>query len=451
MVALLNTIVMPTLMKLVSMGAPYIFNTRKGENLIAHTDQQRVDPLVIVDYRASTLPYISDVVQSTMTSFIAFYLMAVKTKFNIAGADIVNLLGPLNPNRDLSSRDVRNLTNNVTAAASAAAMSHLAKAPGVGMLSMEGYRFGLPTPTLNPGLESFERDPTINHHIGESLVRISQEAAAAPASNFKAPQGEVDALAAHDHQERLRKAGSTMSGNARQDLEDSRSRNSVGFDGNVAEVVKDSIDLSVGKIVELTLTNAEGSSAQIPVLFRANTVIMPAFSLVQMLVDLTKNITRRERTLEWRSGMIDGLKDVLFATDLVRARVKGMVEDKSGTYQELMSRRAKSHLASVVSGSRSINTSSSIYILAKETADLLERESGGRLADPGFRAKLVENSYMMIMAVVDPQWETVVLYHAGIRTPTTVHLRDLKKVGKGKDVDMVEIIKLLQSGNAPMY
>lgn len=436
---LLNTIVVPTLMKFVNVALPYVFSTRKSESVIDYTSPQRVEPLAIIDHRASMLPYISDVIQATATSFIAFYLMAVQGRYNVAGVDIVNLLGPLNPARDVTAKERQALASNMSSSFANGPVSGFAKNRVISMLSADSYSFGLPTPGFTPGLESFHSDPTIRHHIGEGLERIAMEA-----EQVDRNQAAKDAIEDLRVAEDLAKAqGSAGERNA--------AKRSVGFDGNIAEVVKDSLNLSVGKVVELTLGNAEGGTAKVPVMFRVIATIMPSSSMVQMLVDLTKNVTRRERTLEWRAGQLDTIKDVLFATDLVRARVQGLIKDSSGTYQELLTRRSKNHTAAIVSGSRSINTASSIYILTKDTADQLERESGARLSDPNFRAKLVQNSYMMIMAVVDPQWENVVLYHAGIRQPTTVQIKDLKGVGKGKDVDIVEVIKLLQSSNAPQY
>ncbi len=435
--AMLNTIVLPTMLKFVNFALPYLFERSDTMSTIDYTRSQRVEPVTIVDKQASTLKYIDDVLQTLATSFTAFYLMAVQTRYNIGNVDIIRLLGPLNPDRDLSAGERRSFYNSFPAVARFGAAQTAAVQAVTGAVGMESivrdeiqmctqgraeaYRFGLPTPGYVPGLESYAHDPALMASLEANLL-----------SPFKAKPGVQVGTAAGKPDKVYPQGGMTTS-------------------GQIAEIIKDTTSLSVGKVVEVTLHDGNGKEAKVPVMIRLIASIMPSASIVQMFGDITKNITMKDRWLAWRAGQLDFIKDLIFATDIVDARIRGMANDGTGTYHEVLSRRSKNALAAVATKNPSVATASTLAILTSSTVEQLERETGGRFNDFRFRSKVFDNSYLMIVAVVNPQWETVTLYHRNIKLPTTLNLSALKSVGKGKDVDIIEVIKALQSSNAPMY
>lgn len=72
----------------------------KSKSLIEYTKPTRVEPIVLIDNKLSSLSFMPDVMQSLNSIFAAYYLQAVSLMVNVGKVDVVGLLDSVNPDRD---------------------------------------------------------------------------------------------------------------------------------------------------------------------------------------------------------------------------------------------------------------------------------------------------------------------------------------------------------------
>lgn len=79
---------------------PDLIRSAQTNSLIEYTRPTRVEPVCLVDIRASQLPYIDDVLYTALNNFTAYYLQAVSLTVNVGNVNVVKLLDKLNPSRN---------------------------------------------------------------------------------------------------------------------------------------------------------------------------------------------------------------------------------------------------------------------------------------------------------------------------------------------------------------
>jgi len=100
-------------------------------------------------------------------------------------------------------------------------------------------------------------------------------------------------------------------------------------------------------------------------------------------------------------------------------------------------------------GGPSVGTASSIIVLTEQTRQELERKIGSPLSDYKTRQGIFINTFSILIAVVDPEWEEITIYHRGIEMPTKLKATQLTAANKGNGPDVAEILKAYQLGSAP--
>ena len=118
-------------------------------------------------------------------------------------------------------------------------------------------------------------------------------------------------------------------------------------------------------------------------------------------------------------------------------------------YQEILKRRQKNRAAAYRTGRQSVADASNIVIMSTASSAKFEAACGGRLKDFRVRQRVFEETYLMLMVVIDPEWEQATIYHRGIALPTTVSVKAMKQNNKKGGVDVGEILKAYQLGNNP--
>lgn len=227
-----------------------------------------------------------------------------------------------------------------------------------------------------------------------------------------------------------------------------RRDDSVKFGDDATKVVREAVNLSVGKIIEVEV-ESEGQRAVFPVQIRLLTTTAPPDGITHILTLGNKNVTMKERFHAWRSGQLEFIRDIVMAQDIISAHKKGMLNDKSGIYHTSVKRRRKNFLASIMTGSPSVATASNIIVISDATRKEVEREIGGRLKDFRTREKIFSDSYAMLLVVVDPDWDNITVYHRSVETPTELTPREIKNPSKSGGPDVAEILKAYQLGNNP--
>lgn len=207
--------------------------------------------------------------------------------------------------------------------------------------------------------------------------------------------------------------------------------------------------LAVGKMLEVKVSS-EGNEATFPVSVRLTPVASRPEDIVRTMSSKSKDTTFSGRVHAWRSGQISFVKDLILCQDLIAEHRKALINDKTGMYRQSVKREKKNILSTILSGNISVGTASNIVVISSGTAKSLENEIGGKLKNFRVREKMFKDTYVMLLVVIDPEWEGITIYHRSIESPSDLSLSDVKQMGK-KDVDIGEILKAYQLGNSPSF
>lgn len=207
-------------------------------------------------------------------------------------------------------------------------------------------------------------------------------------------------------------------------------------------------NLAVGKLVNVELKDGE-HSAKLPVMIRLVPTTVPAKVLTHIFTATAKNSTFKERYHLWRAGQIRLVRDLMFNVDLIDEHRRALINDTSNVYMAVHDRRRNNVTRSFATGTPSMADASNIAIITKETAREMARELYGKIDSLSVRKKIFESSYLMLLVVVDEQWERVTIYHRGVDQPTEVSFREIKGAEKGKGPDITEILKAYTLGSSP--
>lgn len=346
---------------------PNVLASMRSNSLVEYTRATRVEPITLVDRRASQLPYIEDVLSTALNMFSGYYLQAVSLSVNVGSIDVLRTLDALNPNRDpLSS-----VASTVASRAS---------------------------------------------REDDSNATLSSMKLPKPGQALGYPELTVE---------------STASVNTR----------------DLAE----SANLSIGRLLQVTIESGQ-SKATFPIQVRLISNVVDSDLLVHTL-SLTKGTNSfTERWHKWRSGQITFVKDLLLAQDLIDAHKKNLISDSSGYYKSRTYQNRKNQAAAVATGKMSVAGASSVFVMTEETAKELELKSRKRLNNARDRESLFNETFAMLMFVIDTDWETVTIYTRSIADATQVTIKELQRTNRGsKGPDILEILNALRSSRSPSF
>ena len=229
---------------------------------------------------------------------------------------------------------------------------------------------------------------------------------------------------------------------------DGKNFNVLGKDA--INTVKESANLSVGKLLEVKLVDGDNSFV-IPVSVRLMANVVDTRSLTHILGVGKDNKSFKERWYGWKSGELTLVRDLMLCQDLIAEHRRTLKNDKSGVYAEIMKRRNNNAMAALASQDLSVATASNITVITTQTQREVETEIGGRLSDFKVRERVFKDTYTMLLVVVDPDHEQITIYHRGIALPTDLSAREIKYSNKSGGPDVAEILKAYQLGNNPSF
>jgi hypothetical protein len=227
-----------------------------------------------------------------------------------------------------------------------------------------------------------------------------------------------------------------------------------------SEVIMDISNLSVGKLVNISITynkSVEGvkdetaSQVTIPVNFRLMVSAVPNSTIGHLLAVHKDDTSIVERFHAWRSGRISFIRDLIFCQDLIDENKRAMIGDETGTMLEIMRRVNNSKKYGLLTKNPSLVSASNLFVVTEEIARDLEGKLGGRLTNFKTREQAFENTYAMVIVVIDREWQRVTFYTRGIQSYTDLSYKELKSVGKDKGPDIMDILKSLNTGHAPVF
>lgn len=391
--------------------------TKTGGSLNEYTKALRVEPIVLIDQSVESLPYTEDVLKTCLTMFSAYYLQAVALSVNIGKVDVAKMFDHLNPERR------------------------------GGWISNESLRFGV---------ESF------------SLVDPASYAGGLPRLRFETPsmeritKGDVDeALLIYQAGDAAKNDVNVKLDTETGELKITSNRTQLDNKGMTpGEVTGQRVDkkgydfvekpdLVVGNILDVHI-ESDGHKAIIPITVRLLPSVIRSEVLVHILSKNERNLSLQERWHELRAGQIQFWRDLVLCQDLIDEHKATLVKDKSGQYQEILKRRQKNRGAAFKSGKQSVADASNIVIMSNASSVKFEAACGGRLKDFRTRERVFEETYLMLMVVIDPEWEQATIYHRGISLPTNISVKAMRQNNKKGGVDVSEVLKAYQLGNSPL-
>jgi hypothetical protein len=364
-----------------------IYNAQKQSSLTDITKIARVEPLVVVSKDCLSVDYMPDVMNSLVNIFSGYYLQAVAITARVDKVKVIKVLDALNPDRDHTGF-----------------LMGLESSKDIINLCQESYKHSLP----------FISNERAFQTALESITKISLE---------------------------------------------NESPN---------KVINEVSNLAVGKMLNVTISVPAAPVAQnnqqnqqnqdnrnnkidIPVLVRLTPSILTIDSIMHVLALKTEDQTMRERFHAWRAGRITFIKDLILCQDLIDSHKKALMQDSNGVISEISRRANNSKVFGLLSGNPSLASASNIFVITEEVARQLELKLGGKLSNPNIRKRAFENTYAMIITVLDRDRDRIVFYHRGIANGTDLSIREIKSSNKGSGPDINDILKALLAGNQPTF
>lgn len=198
-------------------------------------------------------------------------------------------------------------------------------------------------------------------------------------------------------------------------------------------------NMSVGKLINVELRDGD-AKAKIPVLIRLIPTAVPSRSLIHIFTAGGRQ-TYGERYQLWRAGQISLVRDLILSIDLLDDHRKALINDKTGTMMAITDRRRNNVQKAALTGAVSMADASNIAIVTKETAKQMGQALYGKLSNQAVRNKIFDNSYLLLLVVVDDFYERVTVYHRGMELPTDYSFKEIKTNEKGKGPDITELFK----------
>lgn len=219
--------------------------------------------------------------------------------------------------------------------------------------------------------------------------------------------------------------------------------------GDELKEVKENVNLSVGKMLNVTIGHGP-EKASFPVNIRLIATTVNTDLIRHLLVIKGRDQSFAARYHLWRAGQIEFIRDLVLCQDLIDEHKSALVRDSKGQFAEILKRRRKNGLAALTSGNTSLATASSIVVLSDATRKEIERAEGFRFNDPKSREKMLEDTYTMLIVVVDSEFERVTIYHRSIAVPTELTVKQVKSVNsKSGGPDITDILNAYREGASP--
>lgn len=189
-------------------------------------------------------------------------------------------------------------------------------------------------------------------------------------------------------------------------------------------------------------------SVTIPVQVRLMASVLPTATITRLLALKTEESGIVERFHAWRAGRIGFIKDLIFCQDLVDEYKKALVQDETDTLQEILRRVNNTKKFGLLTKNPSLVSASNLFVISEQVAKEIEQKLGGKLSSPRIRQKAFDNTYAMIIVVVDREWERVTFYTRGVAASTDLSIKEIKNASKAKGgSDVLDIFRSLQLGS----
>lgn len=200
------------------------------------------------------------------------------------------------------------------------------------------------------------------------------------------------------------------------------------------------VNLAVGKVLEVPV-RVGNQTIPVTTTIRIMPQILDTQEVVMHMANDSGDMTIPGR---WRRYMRNeiSLADYLTNRDVLRARRKLRINDKSGIQARKEQRQRSGAIATVLSGKGSVNAVSAINVVTKSTMAEVEAAMRGRMSSYRDRQRFFDSTLSATLYVVDPDRERVYLYEDGIPDRAEFTFSDIRDNGqKSNGVDINAVMR----------
>lgn len=170
-----------------------------------------------------------------------------------------------------------------------------------------------------------------------------------------------------------------------------------------------------------------------------------------------------KRWLMWKAGEISFWKDFVFATDIFRNKRAVLKNDPDGVLADYLRDQAKKDrnvlgqiYDALAAGGQTKdpnrNIANTVLIMSEDQVKRAKVDSGFDLHDSADRKRFFQQTYAMLIYVVDPMYNTVKMYMNGIAAVGEYTFDMFKPKGKSNDVvDLLSAVNAMSQGKAPRF
>lgn len=210
---------------------------------------------------------------------------------------------------------------------------------------------------------------------------------------------------------------------------------------------------TVGKVIDASFQVGDrlGQTVTLPIVIKLGNMIVPS-EVIQNIVTMNEDSIRiGARFKDALSGRISFIKDFILANDLIEKQRTTMMKDPSRAYEALLARVNSSKFYSILSRNISLSTISGILIMTEVENNAIKRELGGDLTNRITRKKVFDNSSVMIIAVIDREWEQVSVFIRGFDDYSTIPFSGFSDAKNTSSDAIQEIVKTMSMGKIPSF
>lgn len=194
----------------------------------------------------------------------------------------------------------------------------------------------------------------------------------------------------------------------------------------------------------------------------SGTVVVPFY--VQLFpVGMTAEVTKAIVEMNYPEGFwrrlakvytreIRFFRDFILAMDVVARHNKALKSDKgnvlSDFHEAKVSKQAR-RILSILSGVKRNNLANSIMVISSDTFKEICDSTSSDLRKANERQRFFDEAYVMLMAVVDTNYNMVEIYYNGIAPHSELPFRAIKQAGSSKSgIDLEALMQTLSRGAA---
>lgn len=233
---------------------------------------------------------------------------------------------------------------------------------------------------------------------------------------------------------------------------------SVKYDMKPASIIDPdpkSVNLPSGRILNIPMLTDANTMFNLQLLIQ----LFPFFietDVAQEFINLNFTPSFWRRFTQFKAGEISFFKDFIFSCDLRDKRMKALIKDKTGGLADMINKQKNavaSHWMNFLRkpGTEKVNIASTILILNRNSVDKTLNKSGIDLKSISNRKRFFENSYCMMLVLVDQMYNEVTIYYNGIEAVSTFKYDQIKRESKKESTDLVSIMKSYAQGLAPKF